>query len=147
MSSINCVIMQKLNIIKNLRDSLYAPFIFLHVRVLQSATSRWRYHQHWCHCKLTDTQTKTANINTQSNTAPIADLCLFMIGVSGWLPRWHLRNLLNWRGGWGWAAVGWNCQALSKWGHRCLQTGCTALCYRKHYQVDPHKIYTQWIHM
>lgn len=60
---------------------------------------------------------------------------LFGIGVFGWLPWWHLRNLLDWSGGWGRATAGRDGEALQRWGHCRMQTRNTALCYRKYYQV------------
>lgn len=109
--------------------------------VLQSATWRWRYHQHWCNCKFTPFIITQRNSHTilhvisQAGSNLISYHCLFLIGVFGWLPWWHLRNLLDWSGWRGWEATGGNRQALQRWIHRCLQTRCTALCYWKYYQV------------
>lgn len=63
-------------IIKNVRVSLYAPLIQC-ACLLQSATSRRRYYQRWCHCELINSRTNSKILlQTRSIGSPILDFCL-----------------------------------------------------------------------
>lgn len=112
-------------------------FGLLNFCFLQPTPSGWRHYQHRRHCMLGSLiRCYYYERNAPKAPAHTPDTwAFFVIGIFGWLPWRHIRNLLDRRGGWDWAALGGNCPALPRWGHRCLQARRKALCNRKHHQV------------